>query len=88
MRYTNHVDLRDGFYGIELYCGKVNTKAGRRVVCYFVVEYPENPQYMHKQALQLLMSQCDSVDIYGTCSKEWQAAFEKAYCYAFSAEFL
>ena len=43
--------------------------------CYFIVEHSCDPEYIHQQAVQLLMSQCFGFYFFGMYSKKWVQEF-------------
>lgn len=68
--------LNNRFYSLDLYYGKTNLKPYRDFYCFFIVEHPCSDEFIHDQALMLLMSQCNNFDFYGAYSKQWDIGFD------------
>ena len=62
---------------MDLHYGKTMLKPYRQFHCFFIVEHSCNKDFMHQQALQLLMSQCCNFEFHGACCREWELAFDE-----------
>ena len=76
-RLTNHsVMSSNNFYSLDLYAGKTNLPDSRSFYCFFIVDHPCSEEFIHDQALQLLMTPCRDFHFYGTYSKQWDVGFD------------
>lgn len=76
-RLTNHsVMSSNNFYSLDLYSGKTNLPDSRGFYCFFIVDHPCSEEFIHDQALQLLMTPCRDFHFYGTYSKQWDVGFD------------
>ena len=70
--------LGEYFYSMDLLYGKTNLKPHRDFYCFFIIEQPHDEEFIRKQALQLIMSQCKNFHFYGAHSSKWDIAFDEA----------
>ena len=76
-RLTNHsVMSSNNFYSLDLYSGKTNLPDYRVFYCFFIVNHPCSEEFIHGQALQLLMTPCLDFHFYGAYSKQWDVGFD------------
>lgn len=45
--------------------------------CFFIVEHTNDKDFIHHEALHLLMSQCRNYEFYGACCREWELGFDE-----------
>lgn len=68
--------LANNLYAASLDCGEISIAAGYTYSFYLVFANTYNEDYMRKQALQLVMSGCENINIYGTFHNKWCSILE------------
>lgn len=69
--------LRPNFYSAHLYIGEINLKVNHTAHFFFIVEHSNNKEFIHKQALELLVPQCKWFEFYGRYRNEWELGFDE-----------
>lgn len=70
--------LSVGFFSCDLKYGKIELKLGHNCDLYFIVNNQVEKEFMKKQALQMILSQCKRFDFFGKYANEWHNAIDEA----------
>ena len=73
MRYEK---LRPNLYSADLVCGKIDLDPSHRFSCYFIVQHTDDPEFIKKQAMQLLLAGCRNFDFFGEKEILWHNGFD------------
>ena len=67
--------LRSDFYGLDIHYGKMNLIPSHNFCCFFIVEHTSDEEFIKKQALQLLITNCNYYVFSGSLSCLWKTLF-------------
>lgn len=70
--------LAENFYGVDMYCGKIDLTKHRASVFFFIVEHTEDEDFISKQAVQLLTVRCRDFHFFGKQEPIWHFGFDVA----------
>ena len=69
--------LRSDFYGLDIYYGKIHLVPSHNFCCFFIVEHTSDEEFIRKQAMQLLITNCDYYAFVGSLSHLWKTLFDE-----------
>ena len=73
--------LAENFYGVDMYCGKIDLTKHRASVFFFIVEHTEDEDFISKQAVQLLTVRCRDFHFFGKQEPIWHFGFDVVLCF-------
>ena len=71
--------LRLNFFSCDLKYGKIELRPGHNCDFFFIVNNPVEKEFMKKQALQMVLSQCKHFEFFGRYANEWHNAIDEAH---------
>ena len=63
-------------FSCDLFYGKVDVKPSHNFICYYIVQQPVSSEFLYEQSLEMTLSHCRCINLYGKQSSLWYSAFK------------